>query len=220
MNLFNLSKIRKTSYDEHYFTNPLYKTESFSQRDFGRLAFVKNYRKTGDLLEIGSAEGYFLSLLSDSFNVTGIEFSKYAADIAKNNVGENKIINGDITKIELEANKYDVVLALNILEHLDNPEQTLKKLSKSLRKGGILIGSVPNNQYLIGWLVTIIGNQLDKTHVNTYKVNKWRKLLKDTGFEKIDDLGEIVLKRGLAFFRKDIFWSFYSQNYIFVYKKS
>lgn len=61
-------------------------------------------------------------------------------------VGEKaNIINVNIEDYNLEANKYDIVLAFNLLEHLKEPQSSLNNIYESLHENGYLIGSVPNN---------------------------------------------------------------------------
>lgn len=213
-----LKKLQKTEYDESYFENVLYKAKPFSKRDYLRESLVREYKETGNLLEIGTAEGYLLKLLSENFNVMGIEYSEYAYEIAKKLVGD-KVKHGDVVKYELESEKYDVIVAFNILEHIKDPEELLSKLNKSMKKSGIIIGSMPNNQYLLGSFLTFLGNILDKTHISTLKINEWRELFKKAGFQKVAEFGEAVIDRDKSWYLRNTFWPFYAQNYVFVYKK-
>jgi len=47
-------------------------------------------------------------------------------------------------KIEYKDGKFDHVLCLEVLEHLENPEQTVKEISRVLRKGGNVILATPD----------------------------------------------------------------------------
>jgi 2-polyprenyl-3-methyl-5-hydroxy-6-metoxy-1,4-benzoquinol methylase len=214
-----LENVRKVKYDKTYFTNPLYVTKPFSKREYKRIELIKMYKQSGSLLEIGSAEGYLLKLLSKDFSVHGIEISKYAVEKSKKILNPENITLGNIENVPLKDSNYDIVVAFNILEHIQDPEDTLLKIFRALKRGGLLIGSVPNNQKLLGEFFTDVSNFLDKTHISTLQIVEWRKLFKDSGFLCVDEMGETVLGRGKSVYNKNNVWPFYSQNYVFIYKK-
>ena len=75
---------------------------------------------------------------------TGIELTEYAALEAKQFI-DNTLI-GDAKGIinTLESDSYDLVLCLDILEHLVDPWLMIKQISRVLKKGGVIISSIPN----------------------------------------------------------------------------
>jgi cyclopropane fatty-acyl-phospholipid synthase-like methyltransferase len=108
----------------------------------GLLDDIRRFKQGGKLLEIGCACGYFLKLAKEySFDVHGIEISGDAADFAKKlgldiNIGNIE----DVTSSE----KYDVIVMSNVLEHLKDPREALKKIVSWLSDDGILFLNVPN----------------------------------------------------------------------------
>lgn len=208
----------KRNYNKDYFENALYKAESFSARDKARLETILQYKDSGNLLEIGCGEGYLLQLLDDYFAVNGVEVSEYAANLAEQTVGADKITLADVESQSLARNYYDVVVAFNILEHLSNPKMVLNKINQTLKPEGILLGSVPNNYGTFGGLVTRAFNLIDKTHTSTYKVPHWRQLFNQTGFIKVAEFGELPVSRNKSFYFNNSTWPYYSFNYMFVYR--
>jgi 2-polyprenyl-3-methyl-5-hydroxy-6-metoxy-1,4-benzoquinol methylase len=80
--------------------------------------------------------------------VYGIEFQKgMAIEAAKSNT---KIFQGNLDNIEFrkviltESPQFDYILFGDILEHLIDPENVLKELTKNLKPGGKVIISLPN----------------------------------------------------------------------------
>lgn len=50
---------------------------------------------------------------------------------------------GDVHKLKIRSNTYDLILATEVLEHCHTPTLALHEMHRVLKKGGILIGSVP-----------------------------------------------------------------------------
>lgn len=91
---------------------------------------------TGSILDIGCMDDCLLKRLPKKFNYYGIDDEP----LCKNSRIQKKKIE------ELEkGEKYDVVVATEVLEHLDNPVEAINKL-KTLSKRFILI-SVPNEPF-------------------------------------------------------------------------
>jgi len=112
-----------------------------------------------------------------------------------------------------------VIAVFNLLEYTTNPYGVIIKLQSSLRKKGMLIGSVPNNFGIIGKTFTYISNLIDKTHRSTYSPNVWNKYFHEAGFEKIIFFGEIPVGRNRNFYIKNKFWRYLSFNLVFICKK-
>ncbi len=203
-------------YDKRYFKILGQYEHKNSKRNLLRLKEILKYKQEGDLLEIGPGQGGLLSLAQEYFNVSAIEISDYAIHVLKKK--QINVLKGDISKISLKKNTYDVILAFNILEHMQDPFKVIKNFYNSLKPGGILIGSVPNNMGILGRFFTIYSNYTDKTHISTFKTNKWAKLFKRTGF-KIKFFGEIMFTRNFSFYIKSFLWKYFGMNLIFICKK-
>lgn len=97
------------------------------------------------ILDVGCGTGLFAYTVSKlgPKKVLGIDFSKEAIDIAqkthKNHNLQYQFL--DVKEIKL---KYDVIVSLGTLEHMDNPLKTLKILKKHLSKNGKIIVTSPN----------------------------------------------------------------------------
>lgn len=128
--------------DKAYFDNNV---EYFSQ--VRREIFPFLPEKTGRVLEVGCGAGDTLDYLKQNGRCDwagGIELVSSAAAMARGKV--DRLIEGNIEAIELpfEEGSMDVILCLDILEHLVDPWRVVQKLDKLLKPGGILIASIPN----------------------------------------------------------------------------
>ncbi|PJE68974.1 hypothetical protein COU96_02320 [Candidatus Shapirobacteria bacterium CG10_big_fil_rev_8_21_14_0_10_38_14] len=134
--------------------------------------FIK--RRKFSLLDLGCGDGSFLHLARQhGINALGVE---------KTPLPHPHIIVSSIKDLKLDK-KFDVVVMFHVLEHLKNPEASLKQIMTLLKKDGILVIEVP----LIGnftekFLQKDYFAYHDKSHVNFFTKNKLLSLLNKTGF--------------------------------------
>lgn len=134
---------------------------------------IPNY-SSKKLLDIGCGSGYFLSKISKYIpNSMGIESHEYRNikydNIKKCNIFDNK----------LENNSFDIITALDVIEHIENEKQFLNEIKRLLcnyEGGGILI-TVPAYQ----WLFTY--HDIVNEHYRRYGLKKLKNLLLENGFE-------------------------------------
>lgn len=95
------------------------------------------------IMEIGCGHGHLLqeALLRGFIKAKGIEFSKEAARICRSKKLDVKC--GDLNKIKYSSEKFDVIAAFSVLEHLNNPLKFLKEIKKSLKPDGLIFIRVP-----------------------------------------------------------------------------
>lgn len=191
-----------------------------SPRDEKRLQELLAYKQAGRLLELGFGGGGFLSLAGRYFHITGIDHSqRVLSRIRSAFIDHITVRRGDIEQEDFGRDHLDVVAAFNILEHLHEPDKTVRKIHAGLRDTGILIGSVPNNQLLLGKISTILTNLGDKTHVSTYPPDRWQQIFEAAGFREIILFGELLFTKYLATYVRDRLWRYYAFNLVFVCRK-
>jgi SAM-dependent methyltransferase len=113
--------------------------EPVLRRDFARvLAFLRQYRPRGRLLEIGCAYGFFLQEARRHFDVSGIELAKDAAAYCRRS-GLN-VLQGGVDEDKFRRlGMMDVIILLDVIEHLPNPKETIELCSHHLSPGGVLL---------------------------------------------------------------------------------
>ncbi len=114
---------------------------------------INKFVKPGKILDIGCGRGLFLDVMRrGGWDTIGTEFNEETASHAINTYGL-KILPGDIAQHKLPAESLDAININQVLEHLKNPDKVLEENHRLLRKGGILIISVPDlrsPQFAIG----------------------------------------------------------------------
>ncbi len=94
------------------------------------------------VLEIGCARGATARLLQErGCRVVGVELNPEVARVAEQQL--DRVIQGDIQQVEPDE-EFDLVLALELFEHLTENEKFLRRAAGWLRPGGQILLSVPN----------------------------------------------------------------------------
>ena len=98
------------------------------------------------VLDLGCSAGYGSSLMSSrGFRVCGIDRNRKSIELAKKRypgIDFRAADGGSVMK-----KKYDAVVALDVIEHMDNHRETIEKWLGMLGPGGLLIISTPNFKY-------------------------------------------------------------------------
>ncbi len=103
------------------------------------------------VLEWGCGAGAFLKHLRDAgVKANGLEMNAHAATVAKQ---QGLAVHQEDLLHHARRNEgaYDVVCGFQVLEHIAEPKPALVALLSSLRSGGRLILSVPNNDAFFKW---------------------------------------------------------------------
>ena len=131
--------------------------------------------------------------------VTGIDASQKNITIAKIHSEKNKLkinyLNSSPEQL-IDAKKFDIILNLEIVEHVDNVELYIKSCYNLLKKNGIMFTATINRS-LMSYIKAIIGAEyiLRWLPVGTHDWNKFLKpeelegLLQNEKFSTIDVKG-------------------------------
>lgn len=133
--------------------------------------------KENKVLEIGCSIGGVAKILTEmGFRVHATDISKLAVDGAAklNKKAEFSVL--DIRKKIPGKDKYGLILAFEVVEHLEDPEMAISNMREGLKKGGYLVVSTP---YPYKW------NFRDPTHINVKHPNDWVRIMKRVGFKKV-----------------------------------
>jgi SAM-dependent methyltransferase len=114
-------------------------------------------KQLGDLegvrvLEIGCGRGAFAKYLVErGADLTACDFSAAAVRQAAALVsGRARTMVADIQELPFEDEAFDLVVSLETLEHVIDPDRALAELVRATRRGGRLIVTTPNYLSLVG----------------------------------------------------------------------
>jgi len=117
----------------------------------------------GKILDIGCADGVFTKVIlekSKAKEIVGIDVLATSIAWAKRHWKKNKELKfrlGDAHKLDFKANTFDAVFALEVMEHVFEPEVVFVEIKRVLKKNGYVIILVPSDNFLfniIWWFVT------------------------------------------------------------------
>lgn len=142
------------------------------------------------ILEIGCASGATLQWLkarwpeAETFGVEG--YGDIEAELAAN---VDHCLIADLNEPLPDLGRFDLILALDVLEHLADPGRVTAELAKMLIPGGAVIVSVPNvAHYSVAAPLFFRGRFdyadrgiLDRTHIRFFTADSAPQLLEDAG---------------------------------------
>lgn len=130
------------------------------------------------ILDVGCGTGGMLHLLADYGSVEGLEGSPIAVAYGRQRVGSvAKIRQGELPGGLEENERFDLISAFDVLEHLEEPVATLERIRRALAPGGSLVCTVPAYPFL--W------SHHDEVahHFRRYTESTLRAHLSEGGFE-------------------------------------
>jgi 2-polyprenyl-3-methyl-5-hydroxy-6-metoxy-1,4-benzoquinol methylase len=149
------------------------------------------------VLEVGAGAGGTLKWIKTLYpktETTAVEINPALLHELRQNVDVPIIgpIDGALPRLKT----YDLILLLDVLEHIADPTSTLRNLSKLLEKDGQIIVSVPNVAHLSVSLPLLLRRRfdyqdagiLDRTHLKFFVEDTAVKLLNDANFVVIGGL--------------------------------
>jgi len=130
------------------------------------------------ILDIGCSSGELVKLFQEKGykNTYGVEISQEAVTLAKSKGIENIHSISD-TKLPFHEEEFDVIIASDVLEHIEDEISALEEWRRILRSGGVLIIFVPAFQLL--WSEHDIVNQ----HFRRYTKANLAKVVEQAGFK-------------------------------------
>ena len=141
---------------------------------------AKNYLKDLNILDIGCGGGLISEPLARlGGNVTGIDASEKNIKVANIHSKKNKLNIRYINKSPEQLNefeKFDVILNLEIVEHVENVELYINSCHKLLKKNGIMFTATLNRTFT-SYIKAIIGAEyiLRWLPIGTHDWNKFIK---------------------------------------------
>lgn len=178
-------------FDTHmdYDFNSISETEISKKIEFNQklhLSNIQKYIKEGQkLLEIGSGGGFAIKALQNcNLKVTGVETSTIAKEFAKEVLGVN-VINSSFEDFQTEE-KYDIIMLNHVLEHFLDPRAAMDKLSKLLKKDGILYVRVPDHDSFDRRVYNKNWPAYGYYHISNFSAQSLRLLFEDFGLEVLE----------------------------------
>lgn len=111
------------------------------------------------VLDIGCGAGFLTNFLARlGHTVYGVDLSSKSLDVARSqdSTGSVHYQVGNGTTLCFEDNSFDVVAAMDLLEHVEDPEKVVAEATRVLKPGGLFFFHTFNRNFL-SWLIIIKG---------------------------------------------------------------
>ncbi len=163
------------------------------------------------ILDMGCGEGIGLEKLKKQFPqkmVLGIDLERENVEICKRY--QLDVVRSNVYNLALKNESIDLCICIDMLEHLNEPLNGLKELSRILKKGGLLVMTIPNDRnFFIARIAMFMFKEAfyDAGHEKKWTPRSITRLFLDAGLE-------IQERKNLPF----IFWQT-SLHHLIVAKK-
>lgn len=142
-------------------------------------------RRNGRLLDVGFGAGSLLQAAArGGWEAHGTEVSAPAVEHARS-LGL-QVVQGELADARYPAGHFDVVTAVEVLEHLPDPASLLREVKRILRPGGLFWATTPHG---VGISARLLGTRWSVVsppeHLQLFSRGGMERLLKEVGFGKV-----------------------------------
>lgn len=120
---------------------------------------IKKRFSSAKVLDIGCGAGLLANeLAKQGMQVVGFDASKESLEIARKYDSTKRVEYqlGDANHLPFDSDSFDVVCAMDFLEHVQDPAQIISEAARVLRKNGLFFFHTFNRNF-IAWLIGIKG---------------------------------------------------------------
>ncbi|HEY0601533.1 MAG TPA: class I SAM-dependent methyltransferase [Herpetosiphonaceae bacterium] len=179
-------------YDDAYFATLYGDIPGQTLIDVGRDRLIRRlvmyYSNGGKLLEVGCGFGYLLGGFDGRWQLYGTDISAHAAAIAQRRLPHAHLLAADLQQGIPFRTRFDVLIAVNVMEHLPEPQAAAEGIAQAVRPGGIFVAHLPTiNNALNHWIYART-YESDPTHVYRPSGAEFNAIFEEVGFRTLHAL--------------------------------
>lgn len=176
-----MSGMETTNYEKFQTSNPV--VGRLIDRFYGKVEEMAGGLSPEKVLDAGCGEGETLERLAPLLPeaVTGVDLNPESVEFTRERIPAGEFSVADILDLPFEADSFDLVLCLEVLEHIPDPGPAVDELAR-VGRGDIIfsvpsepwfrLGSLARGKYLAGW-----GNHPE--HVNHWNPRSFGEFLSE-----------------------------------------
>lgn len=139
-------------------------------------SFLDRYGRKKKIIDLGCGEGVLVEeYRRKGFNITGLDLNFQSKFVKK----------GNLLNPKLPRNHYDIILCLDVIEHLHFREQktAISNMARMLKPGGKLLITIPNLAHFASRFTFLLMGKLIRTskierHVGDRPIGEYLQLLR------------------------------------------
>lgn len=182
-----LGRITDAAHERNIYAhpNPLARWIFWQRLAVGLRTLQARAPREAEVLDFGGGSGAFLPSLAASFRRVDV-IDRDLAD-ARRVAAHYRLANVELHEADVTATpaarQYDVVMAMDVLEHFADPQVPRRFIDACLKPGGLLLVSLPTENWLyrLGRLVVRKQKPADHYHPAHALIRYWR----DAGYEQL-----------------------------------
>jgi len=199
-------QMSQRKYKKFFFEKIIF-PESFTYRTI--LKYLPEYKKRGEnVLDAGCGEGNISFYLANkNKKVTAIDISQKTILECKEKAQKLQLIQSPVFKqgnIEKQKfnNKFDLIICVEVIEHVKKPILMLKNLQKHLKPGGLLFLTTPSKDAPLFKIGIIKKYDQEIGHLRRYTPQELKKILKSLKFQIVKTRETEGILKNFLFFNK------------------
>jgi 2-polyprenyl-3-methyl-5-hydroxy-6-metoxy-1,4-benzoquinol methylase len=184
-----------------------------------RIPFVREWIGKGKrVLDLGCRDGMLTGGFAEGNEVVGVDVDRKALELCRERLGIETMWVDLNEEWPWQTEEFDCIVACEIIEHLFVLDRFMERVKRTLKRGGVFVGSVPNafrmrNRWKFLWGKEY---ETDPTHVRQFSYEKVGKML--DGFSDVEivplegsilpgwAVGKDTPKKIGRLFAKDLLW--------------
>ncbi|MFZ5908144.1 MAG: class I SAM-dependent methyltransferase [Nitrospirota bacterium] len=149
-----------------------------------------NKQSVFKLLEVGCGPGYFLQCAEKWFpnsEMYGLDLDESLIQFASSHLRRASLITHDGQNLPFPDETLDLVCSLQVVEHLEKPEEFFLEAYRIVKRNGHLIIATPNPA---GIPAKILGKKWQGhrfDHISLKTPQEWSNIIHKSGFKILDD---------------------------------
>lgn len=162
--------------DYHVDLDPTWRYYPVYVTKMEKIDSVMKKRKSLKILDVGCGEGVLVKKYRGlGYDIVGLDYN-YSSDLVKQ---------GDITQMPFEDGTFDLVLCLDVIEHIDilSHEKAISEIRRVLKLGGESIFTIPNLAHFASRITFLFFGKLLRTadyerHPSDRPYGEYKRMLK------------------------------------------
>jgi SAM-dependent methyltransferase len=192
-------------YDEDYFEGrsrgvPPHSRESIYPVMRRTTGFLQQRLHAQRALDVGCAKGYLVEALNDEgMQAYGTDISLYAVGKAEAAVAQRLCVSDAAKGLPYRDDSFDLVVSLDLMEHLPEPLPVLCEMRRVLEPAGHLYLKICHPRHP--------NATLDPTHVNVQPLAYWLDMFRRAGLKPVRIYeSDLTDRRGLKGWLAGLYW--------------